>query len=75
MIRTYGFIAKGQKDNKLKAARLIWPGGMSGAPEYTCVCVHFSIKIFYLYIYIYIYKYMRVFVCVCVCVCAFMYVT
>ena len=33
MIRTYGFIAKGQKDNKLKAARLIWPDGMGGAPE------------------------------------------
>ena len=32
-IRTYGVEAKGQKDVKLKAARLPWPGGMSGAPE------------------------------------------
>ena len=34
-IRTYGFKAKGHKDIKLKAARLPWPGGMSGAPELT----------------------------------------
>ena len=32
-IRTDGFKAKGQKEIKLKAARLPWPGGMSGAPE------------------------------------------
>ena len=32
-IRTYGLKAKGQTDIELKAAKLIWPGGMSGAPE------------------------------------------
>ena len=33
MIRTYCLKAKGHVDTKLQAARLIWPGGMSGAPE------------------------------------------
>ena len=32
-IRIHGFQAKRQKDIKIKAARLLWPGGMSGAPE------------------------------------------
>ena len=32
-IRTYCLKANGQVDIKLQAARLIWPGGMSGAPE------------------------------------------
>ena len=32
-IRTYCLKAKGHEDIKLQAARLIWPGGMSGAPE------------------------------------------
>ena len=33
MIRTYAFIAKRQQDTRIKAAGLVWPGGMSGAPE------------------------------------------
>ena len=44
MIRTYCLKAKGQEDIKLQAARLIWPGGMSGAPEFnslsTLTCTH-----------------------------------
>ena len=31
--KAYCLKAKGQVDIKLQAARLIWPGGMSGAPE------------------------------------------
>ena len=34
MIRTYCLKAKGHVDTKLQVARLIWPGGMSGAPEF-----------------------------------------
>ena len=30
--------AKGQIDIKIKAARPIWPGGMSGAPESGAPC-------------------------------------
>ena len=33
LIRTCGSEAKGSTDIKLQVARLIWPGGMSGAPE------------------------------------------
>ena len=32
-IMTYCLKAKGPADTKLQVARLIWPGGMSGAPE------------------------------------------
>ena len=32
-IRTFVSKANRQIDIKIKAARLIWPGGMSGAPE------------------------------------------
>ena len=38
MIRTYCLKAKGHVDTKLQAARLIWPGGMSGAPESGAPC-------------------------------------
>ena len=45
-IRIRIFVSKANKqiDIKIKAARLIWPGGMSGAPEYNayiykCECV------------------------------------
>ena len=31
--KDFMFEAKGQVYFKLQAARLIWPGGMSGAPE------------------------------------------
>ena len=33
-IRIYGLKEKRQIDVKIKAARLIWPGGMSGASEF-----------------------------------------
>ena len=42
MIRTYYLKAKGHVDTKLQAARLIWPGGMSGAPESAAAPASFS---------------------------------
>ncbi len=38
LIRTCGLKAKGPTDIKLQVARLIWPGGMSGAPESGAPC-------------------------------------
>ena len=35
-IRIFVSKANRQIDIKIKAARLIWPGGMSGAPEEPC---------------------------------------
>ena len=33
-IRIFVSKVKRQIDSKIKAARLVWPGGMSGAPEF-----------------------------------------
>ena len=38
LIMTCGLKAKGPTDIKLQVARLIWPGGMSGAPESGAPC-------------------------------------
>ena len=38
LIMTCGLKAKGPTDIKLQVARLIWPGGMSGAPDSGAPC-------------------------------------
>ena len=43
-IRIFVSKAKRQIDIKIKAARLVWPGGMSGAPEFTDVFLFLAFR-------------------------------